>query len=45
VVSGGAIESAEMARGSAMGFRVLKIHGAEMKNNRCWIYLESTPVV
>jgi hypothetical protein len=45
VDSGGAVESAEMAGGSAMGFRVLKIQGAELKNNRCRVYLESTPVV
>ena len=45
VVSGEAVESAEMAGEIAMGFRVLKIHGAELKNNRCRIYLESTPVV
>ena len=45
MASGRRVESAEMAVEIAMGFRVLKIHGAETKNNRCCIYLESTPVV
>ena len=45
VVSDGVMEAAEMAVGIAMGFRVLKIHGAELINDRCWIYLESTSVV
>jgi hypothetical protein len=43
--SDAAVRSAEMAGEIAMGFRVLKIHGAAMENNRCRIYLESTPVV
>jgi len=45
VASGGTAEFAEMAGGIAMGFRVLKIHGAELINDRCCIYVESTPVV